>query len=131
MWGPVLDPVASPPEVEVVDPDRMNLAGLLAAALVRRGVARPGGAVRARALRGTVAVEAGGMRFAIEFGPARVRVLREWPERPSVTIRASLGALLRVALGGSVVGAFLRGGVRFRGNPVTALRMIPLLRPGA
>jgi len=114
--------------VEIVDPDRMSLAGLMVGSLLGRNLADERLAARARRMRGPVAVDAGGMRLVLEFGGDTVRVRRGECERPRVTVTATLDALLDVALGGGAVGAFLGRRVRFRGNPFVALRMLPLLR---
>lgn len=114
--------------VEIADPDRMSLAGLLVASVLRRNLADPALASRAGRLRGAVGVDAGGMLLGLEFSGDGVRVSRGLPERPRVTILAPLDALLDVALGAGAVGAFLRRRVRFRGNPFLALRLLPFLR---
>lgn len=119
---------SGPPRVEVVDLDRTHLAGLMAASILRRNLARPRGAALAGRLRGVVAVDVGGMRFAIEFGDDAVRIRVGDCERPRLRVRATLGALLDAALGRGVAVAFLRGRLRMRGNPLLALRLLPLLR---
>jgi len=114
--------------VTLVEPERLHLAGHMVAGLLRRNVADPRCAAKAAKVRGTVAVDAGGMKLCLEFGENEVRVRAGEAERPRARISAPLDALLGVALGRGVVGAFLRGRVKAAGNPLVLLRLLGLMR---
>jgi len=123
--------MASPAyRVTLVEPERLSLAGHMVAGLLRRNVADPRCAARAAKVRGTVAVDAGGMKLCLEFGEDEVRVRGGEADHPRASIAAPLDALLGVALGKGVVGAFLRGRVKARGNPLVLWRLLGLMKAG-
>ncbi len=114
--------------VSVVEPDRLSLAGHMVASLLRRSCVDERNAARASRVRGDVAVDAGGMRLCLEFGRDEVRVRAGESAHPRASIVAPLDVLLDTALGRGVVGNFLRGRVRARGNPLVLWRMMKLMR---
>jgi hypothetical protein len=114
--------------VSVVEPDRLSLAGHMVASLLRRSCAGERNAARAARVRGDVAVNAGGMKLCLEFSRDEVRVRAGDSTDPRASIVAPLDVLLDTALGRGVVGNFLRGRVRARGNPLVLWRMMKLMR---
>lgn len=106
----------------------MNLLGLLLAQVIGRNLATETGARRSRALRGAVGVTAGKMSITLRFGNGPLTMARGLDGRLDAAVRGGLDGLLQVSLGRSVVGAFLGGAVRFSGNPLLLLRLVPLLR---
>jgi hypothetical protein len=113
--------------VTVVEPARLHLAGHLLAGVLRRSCADPRRARKAARIRGTVAIDAGGMQVCLEFGPQEVRVRAGGCDRPRASIRAPLDALLDTALGRRMVRHFLAGRLRVRGGPLVLARLLGVL----
>lgn len=113
--------------VVVVEPERLHLAGHMLAGVLRRACADPRRARKAARIRGAVAIDAGGMRMCLEFGPEEVRVRAGGCDRSRASIRAPLDALLDTALGRRLVRNFLAGRLRVRGGPVTLARLLGLM----
>lgn len=120
------------PQVIIDQPERMNLLGLLLGAVIERNLATPEGARALRGLSGVVLVTAGSMRAALELGADGLRIAREPTAKPTAELHGSLSILARVALNDSLLGMvapLLCGDLIARGNPLTLLRLRPLLRP--
>lgn len=113
--------------VTVVEPERLHLAGHMLAGVLRRACAEPRRARKAARIRGTVAIDAGGMQLCLEFGPEEVRVRAGSCDRPRAAIRAPLDALLDTALGRRMVRHFLAGRLRVRGSPLALARLLGVL----
>jgi hypothetical protein len=111
------------PAVEVTQPERMNLLGLLLRGLLERRLldgARP-------PLRGDVLVDAGGMRVTLRFAETSVEITRDPPAgRPIARITGTLRAFLELAVGRGWLRSLLARRIRPRGNPVTLLRLLRL-----
>ncbi|MFC1642417.1 hypothetical protein ACFL5O_06985 [Myxococcota bacterium] len=113
----------------LVEPERMNLLGLMLASLISRRLADPVARRHANQLRGHVAIAAGGMQVAIYFEPGRVEVSRgPASKRPVARIRGTLMALLDAALGRRRVLHFLCGRIRVWGGPLALWHMLRLMR---
>lgn len=119
------------PSVEVEDPERMSLLGLMLAGLVRDNLGDPSLAGRAARLEGSLGVTAGRMKVTLVFDRGAIRVRRGLDPDLGACVTGSLAGLMRVSLGHGVLGAVLRGGTRVRGNPFFALRVMPLFRAPA
>lgn len=114
--------------VEVDEPERMSLLGLLMAGLLRRSMADEAARARVRSLRGDIAVRAGQMEVTLRFTEAGLRIVRGRTERPRARVEGSLGALVDVVTGEGFIGPVLRGSLKIGGNPLVLLRMLPLIR---
>jgi len=106
----------------------MNLLGLLLGSLVERRASIPAMARKIAKLRGDVVVEASKMVITLSFADGHVTVSRGPSDRPSARVSGSMEALLRIALGGGMVGPWLAGRIRTHGNLILLLRMMPLLK---
>jgi hypothetical protein len=123
-----MDQVARP-EVMLVEPERMNLLGLLLASVIRRRLDDAGARRHARRLRGQVLVEAGQMQVSLGFSEAQIQVRRGKPPGPRAAwIRGTLAALLDAAQGRRRVLHVLRGELVAWGWPTTLWHMLSLLR---
>ena len=110
------------PHVVIEDPPTMNLLGLFLASTLRRRLV---GEHRPCRLRGTLIIDAEGMRAAVRFDEDGATVTRsETPAR--VTISGSLASLLEAILRPRPATLFR---VRVRGSRLFALRAMRLLRP--
>jgi hypothetical protein len=121
---------AAPPRatVTVEEPATMNLLGLLLRSILERNLAQPAIAARATRLRGAVAVRGGQMRVTLRFEEQGITISRTPAPRPRARVEGSLAGFLDVALGRSLVGAWLGRRVSAKGNLFFLLRMLPLLR---
>lgn len=115
-------------EVVIDDPPTMSLLGLLLGNMLERQVIKAEHQRRLARLRGDVLVEVGEMAITLRFGDGALTVLRGAREKPRARVRGSMDALLGIALGGSMVGPWLSGAIKTKGNLFLLLRMIPLLR---
>jgi hypothetical protein len=113
--------------VEVIDPERMNLLGLLLASILEQRLADPPCAAHAQRLRGEVLVDANGMRVALCFDSRCVRIERRRAERPIARIEGSLTSLLDAALGRRRFEHALRRELHARGRPLALWHVFRLI----
>ena len=109
-------------EVRIDDPARMNVLGLFLAAALRRNLVERGRRCR---LRGTMTVDAEGMRASVRFEPDRVVVTREETAH-KVVLSAPLHRFVQ-ALTRRTLRSFLR--VKIRGSRLFCLRAMRYLLP--
>jgi len=108
--------------VRVDDPSGMNVLGLFLASALRRNLVGRG---RETQLRGTLVVDAEGMRAAVRFEEDGVTVTRR-DDAPTATVGGPLPLLVRAVVRPGPL-ALLR--VRVRGSRLFALRALRLLKP--
>ena len=114
--------------VTVVDPERMNLLGLMLRSVIDRRLANPMTARLTQFLRGDIVVNASGMEVTLRFMKGRVEITREPPaKKPVCEIRGSLAGMLDAALGRNRVRRFMSGELRPRGRPLPLLQLLLLL----
>lgn len=118
------------PDVELVieDRERMSLLGLMLGDVIARNLGRPEGAALARRLRGTVGVVAGRMAITLGFDGERVVLRRGLEANQRARVAGTLDGLLQVSLGRGAIRSFLAGEVSIKGNPLFALKLLPLMR---
>lgn len=120
---------ANPYAVNIIEPERMSLLGLMVASMLERSLRAPGGQRHAAAVGGPILLQAGEMRVHLCFGARGVTVRRGDVARPVARIRGSLRALLDLATGRRPIQHLLRGELRVLGRPRPLLRLALLLRP--
>jgi hypothetical protein len=119
---------SEPNPVVVVEPDRMNVAGLMLSSVLERRLSSARGARALHRLCGTVVIDASGMRVAVVFDRRRVAIQRAAPAgRVAARIQGTLTALLDAALGRRVLHHLLTGQLRARGGPLVLWRVLQLL----
>jgi len=114
--------------VTIIDPEGMNVLGLMISSLLQRRLADPSGARHARALTGEVTLDASGMRISLHFCPTSVRITRGESEAPRARVRGTLSALLDASLGRKRVWSLLSGRLSVRGAPRTLWHLLLLLK---
>ena len=115
-------------KVTVVEPERMNLLGLMLRSVIERRLASQQTARLTRFLRGDVVIDASGMQVTLRFGGDKVVITREPPTaRPVAEIRGTLVGMLDAALQRNRVQHFLRGELKPRGRPLQLLSLLLLL----
>jgi len=118
-----------PTNVILVDPERMNLLGLMLESLLGRRLGDAGARRHARRLRGQVWVEAGQMQVTLGFTEAGIQIRRgKAPGPRAASIRGTLTALLDAAQGRRRVVHVLRGELVAWGWPTTLWHMLSLMR---
>ena len=122
------DSECEPTPVTVVEPERMNVVGLMLSSVLKRRLRSTRGTRALRKLRGTVVINASGMHVALVFDRQRVVIQRAVPQRRvAARIRGNLTALLDVALGRRMLHHLLTGQLRARGGPLVLWRVLQLL----
>lgn len=116
--------------VIVEDPPNMNLLGLLLGSILERQAEKPASQKRLAKLKGTVVVEVGQMAISLAFAKGQVTISRGAATKPRARIRGSMDTLMNISLGRGMVGPWLRGRIKTRGNLPMLLRMLPLMRIG-
>jgi hypothetical protein len=114
--------------VVIEDAPRMNLLGLLLGSIIERQAQQEPARKRLARLRGALVVKAGEMSITLSFSDGRVTVSRGAAKAPRAVVEGSMQALMNVALGGGLVGPWLAGRLRTRGNPLLLLKVLPLMR---
>jgi hypothetical protein len=116
-------------EVATTAPESLNLLGLMMGSLIRRQLLVPSAARHARALRGQVAINAGGMLAVLDFEPDRISISSGAPARsPRASVSGSLVALLDAALGRRRLRHVLRGDLIAWGSPWALWHLLMLLK---
>ncbi len=113
--------------VTVDDPRRMSLLGLLLANIIERNLEQEDNRQRLGKLCGAVEVTAGEMKVNLCFADGKLTVARDVQERPRAAVSGSMSSLMGVALGRGMVGPWLTGQLKTRGNLLMLLRLLPLL----
>ena len=108
--------------VRIDDPARMNVLGLFLASAIRRNLVGRG---KGRGLRGTLAVDADGMRASVRFEEDGATVTRR-DEAARATVSGPLPLLVKAVVRPT---PFLLLRLRVRGSRLFALRALGLLRP--
>lgn len=116
------------PSVQLDDPAGMNLLGLFLQDLLRRNLARPEGAARARRLHGHLVLRAGKMAVTLHLEGHRLSLERGAMARPSAEVIGDLATFLAISLGHHPLGFLGRRRLRIRGNVWLLLRTLPLLQ---
>ena len=118
-----------PIDVILVEPERMNLLGLMLQSLIKRRLGDAGALRHARRLRGQVRVRAGEMQVTLGFTEAGIQIRRGIAPGPgAASIRGTLTALLDAAQGRRRVVHVLRGELVAWGWPTTLWHMLSLFR---
>jgi hypothetical protein len=116
-------------EITLIEPERMNLLGLLVASLLERRLVDSGARRHFQALNGYVQIEAGTMRIVLGFGAGGLEIRRgNAPVPPVANVRGTLIALLDAALGRRRVEHVLRGELLAWGRPIALWRLLCLIR---
>jgi hypothetical protein len=117
-------------QVRHAAPGQQPILAHILGSVLRRGLADPTIA-RSLAIRQgahlTLAVS--GMVVTLELGDGEVVIHPGRPFLDAAELRSDIRTLVQLVAGGSLVGAFLRGRVGIRGNPLRLLPLLPLLRP--
>ena len=109
-------------DVRIDDPPTSNVLGLFLASALRRNIVARG---KGRGLRGTLAVDAEGMRALVRFEPDGALVTRR-DEPARATVSGPLALLVKAVARPT---PFLLLRLRVRGSRIFALRALRLLRP--
>lgn len=114
--------------VRVIEPERMNLLGLMLASVIERRLTDSAARRHLHSMRGDVLVEASAMRVVLRFGGERVEVRRELDGRAVARVRGTLTALLDAAFGRRRLWSVLTGRLWAWGGPFTLWHVLSLLR---
>jgi len=112
--------------VRIYDRDRMSLLGLAMGSSIERAFAAAPGAPPA--LRGTIALEAGGMGVTVRFGAEGAEIRQGVPRKASARLSGELVPLVELAAGELPFAALLGRRVRLSGNLRLLWRFAQLLR---
>lgn len=116
------------PRVVIDDPPTMSLLGLLLGNIIERRAAEPDAVRRLGKLKGAMVVEAGQMTITMAFADGCVTISRGAVEKPRARVRGSMDALMKIALGGGMVGPYLAGRIKAKGSLGMLLKVLPLMR---
>ncbi len=120
--------MGQPPEVKIVGRDRMSLLGLMLGKIIENNLAFPRKAARAQGIKGRLGVTGGRMSLTIAFDGDTITIERGLTPPLGATIRGSLDGLLYVSIGGGILRSFFSGDIFVSGNPILALKALPLFR---
>ena len=113
--------------VTIDDPPSMNLLGLLLANIIQRNLQDPGKLKKLQSMSGALEVHAGQMCVTLLFEGGGMKVSRQTAKKPRATVSGSMETLMGLALGGGMVGPWLAGRIKTRGNLFMLLKLKPLL----
>ena len=115
--------------VTIEDPGQANLLELVLASLLERRLADPRARRHARALAGTILVEAGAMRATLAFRDDHVVVSRAAGDLGATArLSGSLAAIVDAALGRHRAANVMRGNLHASGRPRALWHLLTLLR---
>ncbi len=113
--------------VTINDPPTMNLLGLLLANIIQRNLDNEAKLKRFQSMSGALEVHAGQMCVTLTFADGHMTVSRGPADSPRATVSGAMDTLLGLALGGGMVGPWLAGRIKTRGNLFMLLKLKPLL----
>ena len=116
------------PTIEIENIDHINLLGLMIGRMIERNLAIPSTARKIASLKGSIGITAGKMTVTVEFQSGKIRVRNGLISPLRSSIQGSLSELLKVSLGKNPAVSLLGGGVKIKGNPLFALKIMPLIR---
>lgn len=114
--------------VSIEDPARMNLLGLILGSIIERNMADEDLSRRYEKLVADVVVRAGEMTVALRFDRGRVVITRRPVDRPRAQVGGSLASLMKLSLGGGMVGPWLAGRLKTKGSLLLLLKIRGLLQ---
>ncbi|MDY0003078.1 MAG: hypothetical protein RBU30_17395 [Polyangia bacterium] len=114
--------------VVIDDPPTMSLLGLLLGSIIARRAESPGGQKKLAKLKGDVVVEAGQMVITMRFAEGKVTISRGAVEGPRARVKGSMDALMKISLGGGMVGPWLAGRIKTQGSLPMLLGVMPLMK---
>ena len=120
--------MADTARVVIDDPPTMSLLGLLLGSIIERRAESPEGQKRLGKLKGAMVVEAGKMAISMRFAEGRVTISRGSVEGPRARVRGSMDALMKIALGGGMIGPWLAGRIQTQGSLPMLLKVMPLMK---
>ena len=106
--------------VTVDDPERMSLLGLILASIIRRNLEHEENLARLKRLDGALAV-------TLRFADGALTVTRAQEDKPRAAVSGTMDSLMGVSLGQGMVGPWLAGKLKTRGNLLFLLKMLPLM----
>jgi hypothetical protein len=121
------DQVDAAERVVVDQPETQSLLGLLMRNILADNMADDTKYARVRDLVADIQVQASDMVVTLRFAGGTLTIVKGPSEKPRARVRGGLGAFLRVATGGGVIGPVLAGEIAIGGNPFVLLRLLPLL----
>ena len=121
--------------VQVQEPERMNLLGLLLQGYLERQLREPSLQRKAARLRGDFGVRVGEMGVTLSFGPQNLTIRRGMEGRTRARMTAPMEELVPlVASNTGTVGTYLaavvavlEGRISIGGNPFALLGLLPLM----
>lgn len=105
----------------------MSLLGLILASVIQRNCEKEQNLARLSRLKGAVEVTAGEMVVTLCFSEGKLTVTRGPDDKARAAVSGSLDSLMGVALGQGMVGPWLAGKLKTRGNLFMLLKMLPLM----
>jgi len=109
-------------------PEALHLLSLLVRDRLEASLATPEGQKRARKIKGTVGLGAGGMESRMRFDGQTVHLDQGPIASASVRGTGTLAAFLAICQGKVGAAQLLRGHIRVGGNPLLLVKALPLLQ---
>jgi hypothetical protein len=113
--------------VMIEEPRQMNLLGLILSEVIARNLVDSEKAARFLKLSAEVVVRAGPMCVTLKFKEGKVHILRGAVKNAHAEVHGSLDALMALSLGGGLIGPWLSGRIKTRGNLLLLLKIRSLL----
>jgi len=117
--------------VSILEPEHMNLAGLLFAGFLRKQLSHPKLARKASRIRGVFGVQIGRMGLTLTFAREGIQVSKGIAPKTRARIAGSMDEMIAlVTVSRSFIGAciaVLEGRLSVRGNPFALLRLLPIM----
>ena len=117
-------------KVSIVDPERMNIAGLLLAAFLREQIKQPKFVQKAQCIHGVFGFQIGLMAFNARFESNSIIIQNGTTPKTRACITGSFEETLSFFAGSrstiSTIIAAIEGRITIRGNPFAALQLLSL-----
>lgn len=117
--------------IRLEQPEEMNLLGHILKSLLEGNLATPSNLPRAKRLEKSdrpIGIQAGQMQVSLLCRPQDWCITRGLDGRATTVVQGDLEAFLDVALGRGFWRPLWQRRLRFRGNALTLLRLLPLVR---
>ncbi|HOX36623.1 MAG TPA: hypothetical protein PL033_01435 [Candidatus Brocadiia bacterium] len=114
--------------VEIVEPEKMHLMGLMLAHLFEKNLSKPGAADRLKSKDSRIGIGAGGMKITLHMSDGRVIVSKGFEGRIAARVEGTMDGFMAFGVHRSMVGPYLQGKLKIAGNPFALLPMLWLTK---
>lgn len=110
--------------VEIIQPERMHLMGLMLASLFEKNLSRPGAIERLKGKNTKIGISAGGMKITLHLKDGNIIIRNGFEGRLDAKVEGTMDGFMAFGVHRRMIGPWLKGKLRVSGNPFALLPML-------